>query len=187
MPTPQNAPNNRNLSPTTVAAAGWLMPGAGYWLLGEHGRAITVGVTVILLFVVGLLVGGVRSLEVPGYGTHGERINVYLSRDPRSNQIVESSGDDQSYSNGVWVLRVHPLDEIRNKPWSIAQVMAGPLSIVGAFGSVIASERGPAGPPMGAKSHARVNEIAVLYTAVAGMLNLLAMIDAAHRAAQGAA
>ncbi len=31
-------------------------------------------------------------------------------------------------------------------------------------------------------SHSRVNEIAVLYTAVAGMLNLLAMIDASHRA-----
>jgi hypothetical protein len=188
MSTPQNAPSNRNLSPTTVAAAGWLMPGAGYWLLGERERAVTVGISVMVLFTAGLLIGGVRSLEVPGYGTHGERIEVYLSRDSRnSNQIVESSGDDLPYSNGVWVLRLHPLDEIRNKPWSIAQVMAGPLSIVGAFGSVIASERGAAGPPWGAKSHARVNEIAVLYTAVAGMLNLLAIIDSAHRAAQGAA
>ena len=188
MPTAQNSPSDHNLSPTTVAAAGWVLPGAGYWLLGERQRAIAVGVTVILLFVGGLLVGGVRSLEVPGYGTHGQRINVYLYRDSRnSSQVSETTGDDLPYTNGVWVLRVHPLDEIRNKPWSIAQVMAGPLSIVSAFGSVIASEHGPdGGPPLGAKSHARVNEIAVLYTAVAGMLNLLAMIDAAHRAAQGA-
>ena len=33
----------------------------------------------------------------------------------------------------------------------------------------------------------RVNEIGVLYTAVAGMLNLLAVIDASHRAAQAEA
>jgi len=189
MPTPQNEPHQGNLSPTAVAAAGWLMPGAGYWLLGQRQRAITVGVTVLMLFVAGLLIGGVRSLEVPGYGTHGQRTNVYLYRDSHnSDQIDETTGDDLPYADGVWILRAHPLDEIRNKPWSIAQVMAGPLSIAGAFGSVIASEHSPnGGPPLGAKSHARVNEIAVLYTAVAGMLNLLAMIDAAHRAAQEAA
>ena len=46
-----------------------------------------------------------------------------------------------------------------------------------------ASRVGPDGaPPRGREVHARVNEIAVLYTAVAGMLNLLAIIDAAHRA-----
>ena len=33
-------------------------------------------------------------------------------------------------------------------------------------------------------SHARVNEIAVLYTAVAGMLNLLVIIDSAARASR---
>ena len=33
-------------------------------------------------------------------------------------------------------------------------------------------------------SHSRINEIGVLYTAVAGMLNLLAIIDAASRAEQ---
>lgn len=191
MPTPENDPIDRSLSPATVAAAGWLLPGAGYWLVGERGRAITVGVAIIVLFVAGLLIGGVRVLEVPGYGTHGQRINVLLYRD-RRNRMVESSGDDLPEGNGIWVIRAHPLDEIRNKPWSIAQVMTGPLSIAGAVGSVAASARtgpeiAPGGPnsPVGAKSHARVNEIGVLYTAVAGMLNLLAMIDAAHRASQG--
>jgi hypothetical protein len=33
-------------------------------------------------------------------------------------------------------------------------------------------------------SHARVNEIGTLYTAVAGMLNLLAIIDSAYRSAR---
>ena len=34
-----------------------------------------------------------------------------------------------------------------------------------------------------AKSHSRLWEIGTLYTAVAGMLNLLAIIDSSHRAA----
>jgi hypothetical protein len=42
---------------------------------------------------------------------------------------------------------------------------------------------GPSGAESpGATSHSRINEIGVLYTAVAGMLNLLAIIDAASRA-----
>jgi hypothetical protein len=183
---PQDAPGVRQLSPTTVAAAGWVLPGAGYWLLGDHVRALVAGVTIILLFIGGLLIGGVRVLEVPGYGTHGQRINATLFRDPNNpGNIVERDSEEYTGESAVWVMRAHPLDEIRNKPWSIAQVMTGPLSIVSAYGSVVASERPEAGaPPVGAKSHARVNEIGVLYTAVAGMLNLLAMIDAAHRAAR---
>jgi hypothetical protein len=34
------------------------------------------------------------------------------------------------------------------------------------------------------KSHARLAEIGTLYTAVAGMLNLLAIIDSSYRASQ---
>jgi len=35
------------------------------------------------------------------------------------------------------------------------------------------------------QSHSRSWEIGTLYTAVAGMLNLLVIIDSAHRAGQG--
>ena len=174
-------------SPTTIAAAGWLFPGAGYWLLGERARALSVGLTVILLFIAGLLIGGVRVLEVPGYGPHGRALQAVWITDhgvPVENVVEDPSGQREL----GWIMRVHPFDEIRNKPWSIAQVMTGPLGIVGGAGSVWASERiESTGLPRGARSHARVNEIGVLYTAIAGMLNLLAIIDASHRAAQGAA
>jgi hypothetical protein len=184
MSNPQDASSVRQLSPTAVAVAGWVLPGAGYWLLGDSRRAAAIGISIISLFVAGLLIGGVRVLEVPGYGTHGQRINATLFRDPNNpRNILERDGEEYTSEDAVWVMRAHPLDEIRNKPWSIAQVMTGPLSIVSAYGSVVASERPTVGgSPVGAKSHARVNEIGVLYTAVAGMLNLLAMIDAAHRA-----
>ena len=151
-----------------AALAGWLVPGAGYWLIGQRARAVTVCVTIVLLFVAGLLIGGIRVLEVPYYDKLGQKVqNAEL------------------------------LSEVRSKPWSVAQVMTGPLGIVSGYFAVQASQpnpntdeliydapEGPLNPrrPYGAESHARVNEIAVLYTAVAGMLNLLTMIDAAHRA-----
>jgi hypothetical protein len=63
------------------------------------------------------------------------------------------------------------------KPWFIGQVLAGPVAIAS---NVIATRwGGESGSPF---SHARVYEIGVLYTAVAGMLNLMAIIDAAYRA-----
>jgi hypothetical protein len=142
-----------------------------------------------VLFIVGLLIGGVRVLEVPGYGPHGQRLETVVFRDRQSElreNVVEENSDEDQRDLG-WVMRVHPIDEIRNKPWSIAQVMAGPLAVAAGAGAVIASERDvTTGLPIGARSHARVNEIGVLYTAIAGMLNLLAIIDASHRATQGA-
>jgi hypothetical protein len=138
--------------PALVALAGWVLPGAGYWLIGQRARGVTVGTTVFLLFALGLLVGGVRVLEVPYYDRNG---------DPTNRALIE---------------------EVRAKPWSIAQVMAGSVAIAGGSAAVWASTADAGGVPPGEESHARVNEIAVLYTAVAGMLNLLAVIDAAHRA-----
>lgn len=146
------------LSPYLVAAAGWALPGLGYGLIGERARGLTVGITIACLFVAGLLVGGVRSLEVPLVDHEGGRLPA--------NRL---------------------LDEVRSKPWSIAQVMVGPIAMGGAYFSAWAGPHpgGPGSqkaPAAGVESHARVNEIAVLYTAVAGMLNLLAVIDSAHRA-----
>jgi hypothetical protein len=155
-----------------VGLASWLVPGLGYWLIGQRGRALTVGISIIVLFLAGLLIAGIRSLEVPGYGPHGKQVLTDGHR----------SGDD--LEGGDWVLTSHPLDEIRAKPWSIAQILAGPLDLLCSAWSVHASQIGPTGAPIGVRSHSRTNEIGVLYTAVAGMLNLLVIIDSAYRAGQ---
>jgi len=156
--------------PAIAGLAAWLVPGLGYWLLGEKARGLTVCIAVVTLFVMGLLIGGVRVLEVPTFDHAGQRIpNASLK------------------------------DEVRSKPWSIAQVMTGPIGIVAGALSVEVSRPDDSMPldpnppssamsgahlPLGSDSHSRVNEIAVLYTAVAGMLNLLVIIDTVHRAGQ---
>jgi hypothetical protein len=62
--------------------------------------------------------------------------------------------------------------EIREKPWFLAQVLMGPVAIVSG---------GLARDPGFVTSHARVNEIGTLYTVVAGLLNLLTLVDLSHR------
>lgn len=121
-----------------VALAGWVLPGSGYWLIGQRARALTVGVTILVLFVLGLLIGGVKVIDPPA-----------------------------SISS--------PLNAVMQKPWFVGQILAGPVTLVSA--SIGKGEGFHA-------SYARMNEIGTLYTAIAGMLNLLAIIDASHRAAQ---
>lgn len=167
-----------NVPVPLVAVTAWLLPGAGYWLLGQRARALVVGISIVALFVAGLLIGGVRVVEVPGYGDHGMKLVVgpgdhTVEADPVSPGV-----------DGPWVMFVHPLDEIRNKPWYIAQILAGPIDLIASWGSIMASKVNAEGYPLGYRSHARTNELGVLYTAVAGMLNLLAIIDAASRAGQ---
>src|SRR5436190_1622697 len=63
--------------PPVVAMLGWLIPGAGYWLLGQRLRAIVIGVTILLIFAGGVLVGGIRIVQAPdmsGQGTLGARL-----------------------------------------------------------------------------------------------------------------
>lgn len=171
--------SSRNVPVPLVAIAAWLLPGAGYWLLGQRARAMVVGVSIIVLFVVGLLIGGVRVIEVPGYGDHGLPL-VVAPPDRNGDHLVES--EPGSGETGPWVMTSHPMEEIRNKPWYIAQVLAGPINLIASWGSIAASKVNASGIAVGYRSHARTNELGVLYTAIAGMLNLLAIIDSASRA-----
>ena len=180
-------------NPALVALVAWFVPGGGYLLLGQRGRALTIGLAIVALFFLGLLVGGIRSLEVPGYSAHGKRLiaSVEESSDREgrisTTRFIGERVPVRATTEG-WVLTHHPLEELRSKPWSIAQVMIGPIDLLCDWWSVAASQ--PADPsnpqlgPIGARSHSRLNELGVLYTAIAGMLNLLAIIDCSHRAGQ---
>ena len=121
-----------------VALAGWLLPGAGYFLIGQRARGLVVGVTILALFTLGMLIGGLK--------------------------VVEASKADYLAA---------PLQAIMDRPWFVGQFFAGPISMI--ISSVGRNE-------WFMHSHARLNEIGTLYTAVAGMLNLMAVIDATWRA-----
>lgn len=168
-------------SPPVVAFAGWILPGSGYVLLGDVARGLVVGSTIILLFLSGLLIAGIRVIDVPGYDNLGQQQRVWQGRRVDPNH--------PNYARGEWTLTDRPLSAIVEKPWFVAQALNGPIAFLGASWSLSAAQ--PATPggrvPSVPASHARVADIGLLYTAIAGMLNLLTMIDSAGRAGQAPA
>ena len=151
----QDLDNNELLSPPIIAAAGWLVPGLGYWIIGERGRAMLAGISIGLLFMLGVLISGVRCIDVPSFDAKG--------------QLVRSKGKPQIFDS--------PFKAVLEKPWYIPQILAGPLTIATSVWSVKVSDTYP-------KATARMYDIGTLYTAIAGMLNLLVIIDSAYRGAK---
>lgn len=140
-----------------IALAGWCVPGLGYWLIGERKRAIFSGASILAVFLLGLLIAGVRCIDVPGFDEQGS-----LRRVGRS---------------GATVLGSTPFRAIIDRPWFIPQVMTGPAAVGASIISVNIASSYP-------KATARLWDIGTLYTAVAGMLNLLVIIDSSHRASR---
>jgi hypothetical protein len=146
MPAADSGQNVIHSSPPVVALAGWALPGLGYWLIGQRGRAITCGVTILLVFFAGILIAGIRVVQAPDMNAPGNTFQNILQR-----------------------------------PWFIGQVLTGPIGITAAT----VSDKLANSPIYGkVEAKARLAEIGTLYTAVAGMLNLLTIIDASHRAAR---
>src|SRR5579862_1873952 len=67
------------VSPVRVALCAWLVPGGGYFILGQRNRALSIGVTVIVLFLLGILVGGIRVADPPGWGAYGYMTQIVLT------------------------------------------------------------------------------------------------------------
>jgi predicted RNA-binding Zn-ribbon protein involved in translation (DUF1610 family) len=143
----------------------WILPGLGHWYLGHRVRAITLMVVIALTFWTGVAIGGVKSTV-----------------DPNENRI-----------------------------WFLAQICAGGHTILATVwsksmtsvvyecphcGASLAGrpDYGAACPSCG-KEIARVEsaertrlafwpqvDIAIVYTGIAGLLNLLVILDAIARA-----
>jgi len=184
-------------SPAFVALVAWLVPGGGYVALGHRSRGITIGLSIGILFVLGILIGGIRVMDPPGWGQYGYLTQIVqravgggrfepLRVEPISAaQQDDPKADVRDQPQGSALIN-QPLAEISDKPWFVGQILCGPLTLVASAISVHEARpiaQDPGSPPQSAAliSHARSWEIGTLYTAVAGMLNLLAIIDSAFR------
>jgi hypothetical protein len=151
-----------------VVLAGWLIPGGGYLVLGQTARGLTICVTVLALFIGGLAIGGIRVIDVPGF-KQGYPTRV----DSRGRPLTPQ---DPQYNQGTWTLADGQLfSEVLAKIWYVPQLLNGPVALWASHAALDAARRGVA------TTHARIMEIGTLYTAVAGVLNLLAIMDAASR------
>ncbi|MEX2218343.1 MAG: DUF6677 family protein [Phycisphaerales bacterium] len=161
-----------------------LLPGAGHFWAGERVRGLLIAAGVLGLFVGGMLIGGIdiidrrenpiwfagQALVGPvAFGVdyiHQNHVKVVQRmQDPRTGQVTESRRTPRpayTDANGI--------------PHN-------------------AEQRGPDGAPVPAaagapagsgKSLGRMYELGTLYAAIAGMLNLIAVIDAAFRSRRAA-
>jgi hypothetical protein len=193
-------PSRSSVSPALVGISAWLVPGSGYFLIGQRARAITVFVTIVALFLVGIIIGGIRIMDPPGWGQYGYMDQLIQSYDkghqewqleytkvePNSaDQANDPRVDDHDQTAGPALLR-EPITELGDKPWYVGQILCGPITLAASAISVNAAHPTVAAPSQEGwpSSHSRSWEIGALYTAVAGMLNLLVIIDSAARAAQ---
>lgn len=194
--------DRHSVSPAITAFCAWIVPGGGYWVLGQKVRAAAVGVSVILLFVMGILIGGIRVMDPPGWGDYGYMTQIVARRigpdryelrrvDPMTEDQAEHPATDDRDQALHSALSAQPLAELSDKPWFVGQILCGPVALAASVVSVHAArptaadaEASDSPPQTVAISHARSWEIGTLYTAVAGMLNLLAIIDASFRSEQ---
>ena len=200
----------KSLSPVLVVVAGLILPGLGYVLAGQRNRGVTVGLTLLLMFLCGILIAGIRVFEVPGYGEDGRKVYIeyYPTRDgfyaksttepvvrvqpvdgrsPGGSRLATVSRrahdgtlrqevtSEFPVEPGQWILLANFRGEIANRIWFVPQVLMGLPTAIAGYLSICAAQADVA------RSHARLAEIGTLYTAVAGMLNLLAVIDAVSR------
>jgi hypothetical protein len=152
------------MSPILVAAAGWVLPGLGYILIGQRWRGIVCGITIIALLLLGLIIGGIRVVEFPGYDNSGRPV------------MINPAGARVS-SGGKWSLWARPIPTISDQAWIVPQLLNGPIAFVAGQQSLSLTRSGTA-----PKMHGRLDDIGTLYVAVAGVLNLIILIDSAHRA-----
>jgi hypothetical protein len=127
------------------ALAGWLVPGLGHALLGQRRRGFIIGLAILLLWLAGLLVGGIVSI-----------------------------------------------DRVGNPWWFVPQAVIAPSIAVDYLATWAQPDRSPlpnhtAPPPpppqalpLFAAVYGRMAEQGVLYTALAGLLNLLAILDVVY-------
>jgi len=138
-----------------AAALAWVWPGLGHISLGERRRGFLIMFGILFLFVSGLLIGG---LDV--------------------------------------------VDRKRDRLWFIAQGLCGPIAFVADAANQRIVPRMPESwkgdpqwrdrfeqgdptlePELRGTSLGKVNEIGTLYIALAGLMNLVVILDALHRPA----
>lgn len=126
----------------TAAILAWILPGLGHIHIGERKRGFLVMFGVLFLFLGGVLVGGVDSVD---------------RRDDRL--------------------------------WFMAQVLCGPIAFVADYANQVFVKRPPdweqryqrSDPDvirrLQRKSLGHVNEMGTLFSALAGLMNLVSILD----------
>ncbi|MBS0188393.1 MAG: hypothetical protein JSS51_10005 [Planctomycetes bacterium] len=150
-----NKPPATGFNPITGIAA-LVIPGLGHVLLGQPRRGALIAFGVLGLFFSGLFVGGIDAVDSK------EDALWFIAQAPTG---VVAFGTNYIHQNKYKGVDITSRAGMRRMP--------GPDESIDARGRIV-----PGGPPPAQRSLARVHEMGILFTAVAGLLNVLAAIDA---------
>ncbi len=148
----------------TAAVAAWLFPGLGHLLLGERQRAGILAATIGVLWIAGFIIGGIGVfdwVEHPAWS-----VGQSLMAPSVVAGVVE--GRMRRAADAPW--RSHSLPRV--EPVYLPDQGRGTLPL---------QPPHPKLNPSYEPSYGRVDEQGILYTALAGLLNLLAVIDVLYR------
>lgn len=156
------------------------LPGAGHVFLGHARRGFCVAAGVLGLFFGGLFLGGIDSVDAQedriwfagqmlvgplAFGVNAAHQNFFKGYDPQTGRL-------RSPNPGEHIVMEARANAGRTGPGAAAGAGSGDLLPIVR----------PGGTPPARKSLARANELGTLMSAVAGMMNLIAVIDASFAA-----
>lgn len=164
MSDPSPAPSDTPPWPLTALAA-WLLPGLGHFIIGYRRRGLILGVTLLTLFGAGLLIGGVRVVD-------RERETLWFAGQSLIGPVAPVI---DLYRRALEGQLSHQVDEhadaVRRELGEYADNDRVLLHML--------EESEPV--PAYRRSLGRVNELGTLYCTLAGVLNLLVILDVIGR------
>jgi hypothetical protein len=107
---------------------------------------------------------GLLAWLVPGAG--------HLVLNEKTRAIVIFATIALTFATGLYIGSIGVIDPVGSKPWYVAQIMNSPA--VAVLGRVSVGGAYPV--------YARPNEIGQIYTSIAGLLNLLCIVNAIYTA-----
>jgi hypothetical protein len=132
-----------------------ILPGLGHWFLGERWRAAAIAAGVLGLFFGGMLIGGIDAVD-------SQEDTIWFVGQAMVGPVA--FGVDYAHQHHFKVrdggkLRTANPGETRDAQGNAAPALNGEL-------------------PPNSKSLGRMNELGTLFSTIAGMLNLIVIIDA---------
>lgn len=180
----QNQPTEPEEFQPVAAVLAWVLPGLGHAYLGDLKRGLLVGGGVMFLFLGGLLVGGIDSVDSGLFFSN--KLGGMWAKATGSKFTPEKveGGDPVWFLGQIFVGPIAlGVDYVHQRSFKVRDPSTGALR--GAWPdesrdptSGLPMARGPGSTPPNVRALARVGEIGTLSCTVAGMMNLIAMIDA---------
>lgn len=138
-----------------------LLPGLGHWYLGDTKRAVLIAIGVLGLFFGGMLIGGIDVID-------SREDTIWFVGQALVGPVA--FGVDYAHQNMFKVTVPGPDGR------TMVQKSANPNQVRGPDGR--AQDAGPKQLPPNSKSLGRMNELGTLFATIAGMLNLIVVVDA---------